>query len=359
VNWDTNRQTLGGKRVAKRATSHPISSTDPSPDKDKKEPPWKEYMASVSYKPVLRPMSSRLPTESQDHVRTHAIEPGHVFSTDPTMPLRCKCGTLIVPTTEHGPSLQPCTVYTLTGAFTCSLPVLKCTACNVRSHNMAGPDLGDLGYFNHNNTRVFAHDVLNKYLADCTTSQTPFAAFCNSMDRSYTDHRSEIPNFAHRNDFQQAVFAYTKLFPDGDDFTCPLCTANPDIVIADGITASYAKKFLTCKIHPPTKITSTSPRHDDVHRHPAVQLVIDAALRVTALDLVDARKEIAALDSGPARLRRSRELNGDERMSATCVQLSDVDGHLADLFTLYVVRPSEDMDTSVHLRYLNLLGVVR
>jgi hypothetical protein len=224
---------------------------------------------------------------------------------------------------------------------------------------MSGPDLGCYALFNLNNHKLFTHDLMHKYLADMTTSETPFTAFTNSTKRTYCDSNSPIP-FVERHDFEKAFFSYSQLFrPSPEDFGCFTCGPFPDVVLVDAINAGYSKQFLTDDIEPPTFTYLDSPVNTYVTPQPRLQIVTDPALRKTALLFIDELEEILQVKDTPQRVRRAKEFHRANKMDmeSTTLPLAKIDLHLGALFEMYAVNPSAP-GSDWHLPYLKLLRVV-
>ncbi|KAJ7865210.1 hypothetical protein B0H13DRAFT_1637212, partial [Mycena leptocephala] len=70
----------------------------------------------------------------------------------------------------RGITQQKCTVYGLFRSWETMIEVQSCTKC---SHRVIGPDCRELGIFNYNNRKLFAHDLLDEYTSAYTSSETP------------------------------------------------------------------------------------------------------------------------------------------------------------------------------------------
>ncbi|KAJ7700934.1 hypothetical protein B0H16DRAFT_1219537, partial [Mycena metata] len=100
-----------------------------------------------------------------------------------------------------------CTVY---GLFRSWETLNEIQSCNKCSHRVIGPDCEELGIFNCNNRKLFAHDLMDDYTSAYTSSETPFSAWVSVVERRYTLHSGEQP-FVSVQLFRAVWFAYAKL----------------------------------------------------------------------------------------------------------------------------------------------------
>ncbi|EJD35688.1 hypothetical protein AURDEDRAFT_22331, partial [Auricularia subglabra TFB-10046 SS5] len=174
---------------------------------------------------------------------------------------RCRCGAgadLSAPVEE-----VECTVYDHDGAFPARIQVRRCTLCPRKSRMAAGPDLGALGLFNHNNNAIFSHALLNKYDTLLSAGETPFNAFCTAVDREYEMYGSQLP-FVHPDRFRTAWFSFMGVQECRDGYTCRACGEVPEVVVVDGVTIGYPKRKKTGSLKPPTHICKKSCVRRDV-----------------------------------------------------------------------------------------------
>ncbi|EJD44720.1 hypothetical protein AURDEDRAFT_25179, partial [Auricularia subglabra TFB-10046 SS5] len=174
---------------------------------------------------------------------------------------RCRCGAEAddsVPVEE-----VECTVYDHDGAFPARVQVRRCNRCPRKSRMAAGPDLGTLGLFNHNNSTILSHALLNKYDTQLSAGETPFNAFCTAVNREYTMYGSKLP-FLSADRFRTAWFSFMGVQECGDGYTCKLCGAVPEVVLVDGVTVGYPKRRRTKTLRPPTHTCKSSPVRRDV-----------------------------------------------------------------------------------------------
>jgi hypothetical protein len=295
---------------------------------------------------------------------------------------RCRCGA---PPAANAPERsETCTIFTLTKAFKRTIVVTPCGRCNAELHQFAGPDLGSLGMFNYNNKQVFSHTLLNEYTARYSSSETPFNAFCTSVLRTYHDHGSSV-DFVKGDRFRDAWFAFARIQDLGDSFRCDICGPNPEVVIADGVTAGFQKRRATYSLRPPTCSADESPRRLSVKPVPHTMLVPTKATRVAALNAVRWRRElrngcsplaretgasardVVDVDREPDRAKARRQTreqrrdDDDSRMEASlgsiAVELSKENTALGDLF-LQCVRPSDRLVNKADSLKLELLQQV-
>lgn len=227
---------------------------------------------SISHLPILPPAWAALPTDPNlyDHAPPLTARPERLLlSTDS----QCLCKTAY--DAERPTIFKPCTIYTLSRAFTTLIEVQSCGDCAADHRRFIGPDRRDLGLFNLNNHLLFSHDVLDEYTSAFTSSETPFVAWVSTVRRRYTTHRSEHA-FVHEDTFRRAWFAYTRLQCFEGDMTCPRCGPSPEDVIWDGVTLAFSKRHLLASLRPPTTI---SPSHSNIRsdvRYYAQQQLIES-----------------------------------------------------------------------------------
>lgn len=175
---------------------------------------------------------------------------------------RCSCGA--------GLSTVPCPsglfhearLYDTSRSYLVSIELLACSVCR-HARRKIGPDLGDKGIFNWNNTMLFTHDLLNAFTNAYTASETPFAAFCLNVRRSYQEHGFEVP-FCSEETFVRVWFAFIQLQELDSGMKCPTCGPTPKVVIADGVSLGTQRSKLTASVSPPTRTSTNSDRVDSI-----------------------------------------------------------------------------------------------
>lgn len=209
----------------------------------------------VSYIPVPVPLWCRLPSDALDYQDEPPEIPPHLIHFGNNA--RCCCGA--TPPTEGANSHYwvPFTVFGLRKAYRCQIEVLDCLDCGHRRRQY-GPDCGDIGVFNWNNTFGFTHELLNQYSNVFTTAANPFVSFVTSTRRLYIANRSPMA-FCSIETFTRVWFAFTDLQPLDSGMECPICGKHPDIVIPDGVSIGYATKKFKQGLHPPSLVTNTNP----------------------------------------------------------------------------------------------------
>ncbi|KAJ6611690.1 hypothetical protein B0H10DRAFT_1918580 [Mycena sp. CBHHK59/15] len=144
---------------------------------------------------------------------------------------------------------QKCTVYGLCRSWETLIEVQSCVHCR---HRVIGPDCRELGIFNYNNRKLFAHDLLDEYTSAYTSSETPFSAWVSVVSRRYNLQSSGERQFATEQMFRAVWFGYVKLqYLDGD-MICPRCGPSPENTIWDGVTLAFNRKHLLPTLEPPT-----------------------------------------------------------------------------------------------------------
>lgn len=226
---------------------------------------------SVSHVRVLPPRWCTLPGEALPPSPSPPVS-GTLFQLDALS--RCACGVSIQTLPEsHIRSCQTreAILYGLTARSPVSIEVVACVICHHR-RRYVGPDLGDLGVFNWNNSILFTHELMNAYTNAFTASETPFAAFCLTIRRQYQD-RCPGESFCSDETFVRAWFAFVDLQDLDSKFQCPTCGPSPSVVIADGVSlATHASKLKGANIKPPTFTDSSSERIESISSYKARQL---------------------------------------------------------------------------------------
>lgn len=239
---------------------------------------------SISHKAVPPPVWTRLPGDPSP-TETLKDFPRQLNLGDDEA--RCCCGTSVGADVET--VMQDCIIYDTTACFPAQIEVRRCTTCSASSRRKAGPDLCSLGLFNLDNHTIVSHRLLNKYDAYFSSQEGTFVAFSRLLECEYQMHGSE-KSVLPADKFRRCYFAFCELQQLDDSFRCDVCGSNPEVVIADGVTVSYQKSKRTSHLRPPTRVTPTSPIHQDVKppkQQP--QLVPDRELRAEAAELVKIR----------------------------------------------------------------------
>lgn len=160
---------------------------------------------------------------------------------------RCSCGS----TGSQEPiELLELTIYTTLTAINLPIETRYCTVCR-NTRGREGPDLGNYGILNWNNRIAFSHELMNSYISQFTTSETPLFAFYQTTVNTYLNENS--PPFCSLSTFLNAWFAFAELQRLGHSMQCAQCGPNPDTVIADGISISFAKQKVK-SLDPPTAV---------------------------------------------------------------------------------------------------------
>lgn len=166
-------------------------------------------------------------------------------------------------------------MYGLFRSWETTIEVQGCPNC---SHRLVGPDCRELGIFNYNNRKLFAHDLLDEYTSAYTSSETPFSAWVSVVARRYELHCSDRP-FATAQMFRAVWFAYAKLLYLEGDMICPRCGPSPENTIWDGVTLAFNRKHLLPTLEPPTVSQSSSLGRTTTKYVPNQQLLPERKLR--------------------------------------------------------------------------------
>ena len=167
----------------------------------------------------------------------------HIGSTSLDEGAHCICGCS---QRMDETTFQDCVVYTLVTAQQTLLEVQLCQKCPHILQCFIGPDGWHLGLCNLNNSVVFTHDLLDDYMANFTSSETPFLAWVSAMQKRYTRQGSLLP-FTHEAVFHNAWFSYSSLQQLEGDMKCPKCGPAPKDVIWDSVLLSFHCRHLDRK----------------------------------------------------------------------------------------------------------------
>lgn len=214
---------------------------------------------SISYLPVLPPVWAELPTDQRPYQRPSPDLPlPATFLLDKNGSCSQCTGTQRtfydedLETTE-----EECKVYSQNRVTTHRIVLQKCRSCPGKHHRSIGPDLRELGVFNHNNTALYTHDLLDEYTSEYTTSNTPFVAWVKVVSRRYAIRNCK---FVGSRTFENAWFAYVQLQRLGErNMQCAKCGPSPRVVIWDGVTVAFSQSQLTEDLHPPTTLHDDAP----------------------------------------------------------------------------------------------------
>lgn len=175
--------------------------------------------------------------------------------------------------TESMITRRSATLFGLTGHRAVTIDLMRCSVCkHARRH--IGPDLGELGVFNWNNSMLFTHELLNAYTNAYTASETPFSAFCLTVQRTYIEN-SHDHKFCSDETFVRVWFAFVQLQELDSRMECPTCGPSPDIVVVDGISLGTHSSKLVATVQPPTVTDQSSETintisSDKARRLPAI-----------------------------------------------------------------------------------------
>lgn len=164
---------------------------------------------------------------------------------------RCVCGS-----EGTGPKrLIECLLFASDRAHKMQIETRKCSKPDCQLKSGAGPDLGDLGIFNHNNQRLYTHELLDYYTDQYHHSETPFHSFCGTTAHRYLTFNSKV-DFVSEDTFRNVYFSFLGVEQDAllkHAFDCPLCPpGGPKKIIADGVAAGFELKHRLETLAPPT-----------------------------------------------------------------------------------------------------------
>jgi hypothetical protein len=240
---------------------------------------------SVSNRPVGPPVWARVDTDTVETARSVQGVTEFRRSSAP----QCRCGA--GPDQAAPVRVIHCTLYDVRLAKRCTIEVQRCAVCPADTRRDAGPDLGEYGVFNYNNTRLYTHDLLNEYTSQFTASETTFNAFCKTISRAYASSCSAV-GFVSDDDFRNVWFSFTRIQQLADSFECDVCGPDPESVLADGVTVAFDAKHVLSSLAPPTRVTADSVERDTVQRVTDLMLVPHASLRKDALAVLHWRQAL-------------------------------------------------------------------
>ncbi|KAH7065644.1 hypothetical protein BKA62DRAFT_779474 [Auriculariales sp. MPI-PUGE-AT-0066] len=297
---------------------------------------------------------------------------------------RCRCGA--PPLASRKPKFIPCIVYHTSHAVRHRIMVQPCSKCPPERHMFAGPDLGEFGLFNLNNSRLFSHTLLNDYTTAMTSMEAPFHAYTEVVRKRYIDCSSRIA-FAGEDLFRTAWFSRSRLLRQLDSMRCDICGDHPECVIFDGQTGGFEADMRTSLLCPPTTLMPDSTQKNGANK-PARETaaIIDAVgkrarlavrwrkaltrsgqSRPEGLRIEDYVDDPADGDTQPerARLQMQRRLSkrdaADASMQASLSSIADeLERHvcpaLASMFRTVVSSPHDLKQEEVRQPYLEFLS---
>ncbi|KAJ7740000.1 hypothetical protein DFH07DRAFT_751867 [Mycena maculata] len=304
---------------------------------------------AVSYLPISPPTWAALPTDPVLYERRLPLhDPPSIIPLTETSSCCCSQPRVLF-SPAASTRQQTCMIYGLYGYLKTSIEVQTCSHC---SHRLIGPDGRELGLFNHNNQRLFTHDLLDEYTSAYTSSETPFVAWVTVVSRRYEVHSGGAQQFVSNKIFRAAWFSYVRLqFLEGD-MTCPRCGPSPDNTIWDGVTLAFNRKHLLPTLEPPTTSQPSSVERQNTRYLPAQQLIDNRRLRKLILKVItgppleeeedeedEEDTELTAASGGArsrkegARIRARKEmLERLEAIPLAVAGLSHIDEALGSLF---------------------------
>ncbi|KAF8062387.1 hypothetical protein FPV67DRAFT_1416127 [Lyophyllum atratum] len=213
-----------------------------------------QQIQPVSYLPIAIPTWAAIDSDVELYPQPLPITKSpEIIPLSPSS--RCACGILFDPAKPT--VTKNCLLYSLTEPLVCSIQLQKCQKCNTRGNRYIGPDSRQLGIFNYNNRLLFAHDLLDEYTMEYTSSETPFVAWVHVVSRRYAKY-AQGATFVDEGTFRKVWFDYARLVNFSNDMACPKCGPCPSDVIWDGITLGFNQKHLLPTLYPPTTLHPNS-----------------------------------------------------------------------------------------------------
>lgn len=158
-----------------------------------------------------------------------------------------------------------------------------------------GPDLGNYGIFNWNNSFGFMHELLNQYTNVFTTAENPLSAFATATRRLYIASDSPV-SFCSTETFTRVWFAFISLQGLESGMKCPICGPHPDIVIADGVSIGYSVTKQKAGLLPPSMVTDQSVKVLSVNLKFSRNVISNASFRKYIRDFTSTKVPPAILD---------------------------------------------------------------
>ncbi|EJD39476.1 hypothetical protein AURDEDRAFT_71151, partial [Auricularia subglabra TFB-10046 SS5] len=214
---------------------------------------------SVSHLRIGPPSWARLPSDDgPEGIRTYPtitdIDTCALLAFDPDEFPRCRCGwQSVVSARQCILSQIDCVVYDSRGVYSKKIEVASCPECPARFQQHAGPDLNVLGLYNYNNKRVVSHNLLNQFSAMFTRTEVAFDAFADIVGRQYLDAGCAVP-FMSPGVFLPTWFGFVRLQAIEHTFECMECGTDPEVLVADGLSAGFDLKQICDTLRPPTTV---------------------------------------------------------------------------------------------------------
>ncbi|KAH7100812.1 hypothetical protein BKA62DRAFT_600832, partial [Auriculariales sp. MPI-PUGE-AT-0066] len=340
---------------------------------------------SVSFKPIGSPRWCRLdsdPISTPSVVRPRRLPKILQLGLD----ARCRCGA--PPLHSFKATLVPCTVYQSHRATQRRVWVKPCSRCPVERNMFAGPDLRHLGIFNLNNSRMFAHDLLNEYTTAMSAMEAPFHAFVEVVKKRYIDAGCRT-RFAGEDSFRTAWFSRSRLLHSFDSMHCETCGENPECIIFDGQSGGFDADLKTSLLRPPTTVLPDSSTRMAATRHArdtaAVQgavgkrarlairwrqsLAANGQSRLQGITVADVIDDPADADQEAERSARQQKTRVSKRDASDAAMRASLDGiarelettvcsELSAMFRTFVVASYDNAKEEVRQLYLNLLAQI-
>ena len=210
----------------------------------------------LSFRPIPVPVWARVSSDTLDYtVYKHVTNLPTMLYTDTCINPTCRlCCNIAAPLPQRIPYQQvnqPTLLFTSMCSYEVTIHITHCVACQ---HVMTYDGFDDR-IFRYSHRRLFSHELMNRFIADVTCSETPYHAFITKMRRSYEGTtRYEFPS---QHLFMDAVTCYTSLQAWDYTFSCPTCGSEPSQVICDGTSLSIPRDY-SLNLDTPIKVQSTS-----------------------------------------------------------------------------------------------------
>ncbi|KIK55737.1 hypothetical protein GYMLUDRAFT_113194, partial [Collybiopsis luxurians FD-317 M1] len=192
-------------------------------------------------------------------------EPPHLIPLDENSQCACHDGQQA----SYDPSCPKlvcqATLYTTVQAFVVDIELQVCPRCPTASRKHVGPDPRDIGIFNYNNTHLFSHKLVNKYISAFTTSETPIDPWIEQVSRRYQETaygKLDGIAFVGGELFRVAWFLCVWLMdlePRHPSFKgCLVCKETPRNLICNGVSIAFGWKQVNSNLEPPTAVGTSS-----------------------------------------------------------------------------------------------------
>ena len=212
----------------------------------------------LSFCPTPIPQWARLESDTVSYTTTRGVtDIPTALVADQCINALCSRASPHRPATYHDvvnrQLFEPILLFTSWSAY--EVQILDACCCSCRQPLVY--DGCDDRVFRYSHRRLFSHELMNRFIADVTCSETPYHAFCTKVKRVY-EGETRIP-FVAQHLFMDAVATYVQLQAYRDTFWCTTCGAEAKEVICDGTMVSIPRDY-SMNLSTPVKVRIRRPR---------------------------------------------------------------------------------------------------